>query len=322
MISAYLWNEDAQELSEVGPEGLAEAASRPAGVLWVDFEAPDDDEFALLARLFGFHPLALEDCRTETPIPKVEEYQDFLFIIMHGASLPEDEEAYLTRELDAFLRPRLLVTHHAKHLRSIATTQEALRRSPVTSIGSGAERLLYVILDGLLGYYFPILAQLEQNIGELEDQAVSEAGPRMLERLQDHRRDVLHLKRILGPQREVITRLSRGEFGYIRNEALFYFRDLCDELTRINEQLDLLRELVAGARDSYLGSLSQRTNDIMKVLTIIATVTLPLALLSGIWGMNTWVPGQGETASFWIVVGIMATGAAGMIAWLVKKGWW
>jgi len=322
MISAYFWNSETQELREVTGADLRQAVTWTGGELWVDFEAPNEEEFGLLSSVFNFHPLALEDCQAETPIPKVEAYDDFLFIIMHGAALPTDSEPYLTKELDVFLRPGVLVTHHVKHLRSVAAVREAVGRSPATIMGKGSDYLLYMILDGLVSHYFPILDDLEEATGELEEHAVAQPESGMLEALQDRRRDVLHLKRILGPQREVITRLSRGEFKYIRPENLFSFRDIADELTRINEQLDLLRELVAGARDSYLGTLSQRTNDIMKVLTIIATVTLPLALLSGIWGMNTWVPGQGGPTAFWIVILVMVVGAGGMLWWLIRKGWW
>lgn len=322
MISAYFWNGETQELREVTGADLRQAVTWTGGELWVDFEAPSEEEFGLLSSVFNFHPLALEDCQVETPIPKVEAYDDFLFIIMHGAALPTDSEPYLTKELDVFLRPGLLVTHHVKALRSTEATRESVRRSAATVMGKGCDGLLYSILDGLVSHYFPILDELEQATGELEEHAVAQPGAGMLEALQDRRRDVLHLKRILGPQREVITRLSRGEFKYVRAENLFYLRDIADELTRINEQLDLLRELVAGARDSYLGTLSQRTNDIMKVLTIIATVTLPLALLSGIWGMNTWVPGQGGPTAFWTVILVMVVAAGGMLWWLIRKGWW
>ena len=327
MIRAYFWDSDNQRLEQVAREDLARTHYREEGALWVDLEAPTEEEFQVLSSVFSFHPLALEDCRAETPLPKVEEYNDFLFIIMHAPSLARDTEPTLTREVDAFLRPHLLVTHHVQPLRSVTSTREAVERSGALVMGRGCSYLLYVIFDALVSNYFPIIDELSESTEELEGRALTEMGANILPELQMQRRDVMHLKRILGPQREVATRLSRGEFPLIAGQTLFYFRDITDALTRINEELEMLRDLIAFARDSYLGAITVRLNNIMMVLTIIATVMMPPTLIASIWGMNVWLPGglkgaEGRPEAFIALMALMIAIGVGMFWWFRRRGWW
>jgi len=326
MIRAYFWDSEKQRLEHVAREDLARTHYREEGALWVDLEAPTDEEFQTLSSVFSFHPLALEDCQAETPLPKVEEYNDFLFIIMHAPSLARDTEPTLTREVDVFVRPHLLVTHHVQPLRSITSTREAIERSAQMVMGRGCSFLLYVILDSLVGNYFPIIDELSESTEEMEGRALTEVDANILPELQMQRREVMHLKRILGPQREVATRLSRGEFPLIAGQTLFYFRDITDALTRINEELEMLRDLIAFARDSYLGAISVRLNNIMMVLTIIATVMMPPTLIASIWGMNIWLPGSADAhagpAPFFLLMTLIAGIGLGMFWWFRRRGWW
>jgi len=326
MIRSYFWDSENQRLERVTAEDLLRTYNRQEGALWVDLEAPTDEEFQVLSTVFNFHSLALEDCRAETPLPKVEEYSDFLFIIMHAPSLARETESALTREVDVFLRPHLLVTHHVQPLHSLTSTREAVERSAQMVMGRGCSFLLYVILDSLVSNYFPIIDQLSESTEELEARALSEMSANILPELQLQRRDVMHLKRILGPQREVAIRLSRGEFPLIAGQNLFYFRDITDALTRINEELEMLRDLIAFARDSYLGAITVRLNNIMMVLTIIATIMMPPTLIASVWGMNVWLPGSGDAhtgpAAFLVLMALMVGVGVGMFWWFRRRGWW
>jgi magnesium transporter len=326
-MRAYFWDSDRQQLEHVSAEDLPRTYDRQEGALWVDLEAATAEEFQVLSTVFSFHPLALEDCRTETPLPKVEEYDDFLFIIMHAPNLATDTEPPLTREVGIFLRPHLLVTHHTEPLHSMTATREAVERAAHQVMGRGCSYLLYVILDLLVSTYFPIIDQLSESTEGLESRALTETGATILPALQMQRRDVMHLKRILGPQREVAIRLSRGEFPLIAGQNLFYFRDITDALTRINEELEMLRDLIAFARDSYLGAISVRLNNIMMVLTIIATIMMPATLIASIWGMNVWLPGGlagsvGKPEVFAGLVAVMIAIGVAMMWWFRRSGWW
>jgi magnesium transporter len=208
----------------------------------------------------------------------------------------------------------------------VTSTREAVERSAQMAMGRGCSFLLYVILDSLVSNYFPIIDQLSESTEELEARALSEMSANILPELQLQRRDVMHLKRILGPQREVAIRLSRGEFPLIAGQNLFYFRDITDALTRINEELEMLRDLIAFARDSYLGAITVRLNNIMMVLTIIATIMMPPTLIASVWGMNVWLPGSGDAhtgpAAFLVLMALMVGVGVGMFWWFRRRGWW
>lgn len=288
---------------------------------WLDLEAPSEEEIELLKAGHPFHPLAIEDCLEPTHHPKVEEFDDHLFIIIHAVDFSVAKERFGTTELDIFLGERFLVTFHRKSVRSITTMRERYQKMEWV-LRRGTDYLLHEVLDLLVDYYMPALERFEEQIDAVETEIFADPTPETLSKAFQLKREVLHLKRIVLPQRELLNRLARGEFEIVVENQRIYFRDVYDHLYRIAESADFYRDMVTGLLDGYLSQVSNKLNVVMKTLTIFATILLPLTFIAGVYGMNfAHMPELEWRYGYFVVLAGMATIAGGMLYLFRRKGW-
>lgn len=292
--------------------------------LWVDLTDPTPEEGrTVLAETFKFHALAVEDALAPTQFPKIESYQSYLYLILHGIDFKAREHKFATRDVDFFLGRNYLVTVHDAQSRSIAKLKEVCEaHSSVLSEGPVA--LLHRIIDSMVDHYRPEIDKLEERMNRMEDQAVLGANRAdLVKRILTVKRDLASLRRVVNPQRDALNRLARREFPTITEEMAYRFRDVYDHLVRLSDETTLFQDRMTGILEAHLSSVSNRLNEVMKVLTVMSTIFLPLTVLTGMWGMNIPLPTfpGGEAAQFWWVGGIMAAISAVMLVFFRRRGW-
>jgi len=290
---------------------------------WVDLAAPSVPESLILSDTFGFHPLSVEDAMSEVHYPKIEAYEGYLYLILHGIDYHAGDKGFATHDIDFFVGPNYLVTVHDGHSRSIRDIQESVsRRAEIMNEGPVA--LLHRIVDAMVDRYRPEVEKLEDRLDKIEKTVFSERVPRHLVRsILVEKRQVSSLRRIITPQRDVVSRLARREFTIVSNDVSFRFRDVYDQLVRIADDATLFHDRITGILEAHLSNVSNRLNEIMKVLTVLTTIFMPLTLLSGLWGMNIPLPQfpGTEREQFWWLIGIMAAVVAGMLVMFRRKHW-
>lgn len=306
------------------PRAVARADIRPAetGVLWVDLEDPTDEEARILADVFQFHPLAIEDCVTETNHPKVDGYGDYIYLVVHAVQ-PEHERGRLkTSEVDFFLGRNYLVTYHATPVRAIEETRRRVAEIPGSM--SAADLLLHSLLDRIVDSYVVKMEALDGEVTALEARLFRRHlhGRTILNEIFSLKKEVLQLKRFASPQREVLARLARAEFAVVSSAAALHFRDVFDHLYRVSEMVESFRDVVTSALETYLTVVANRTNEIMKVLTVASVILMSVSLVAGIYGMNfTELPFRDAPWGFWGSVGFMGATAAVLLLIFRKQRW-
>jgi magnesium transporter len=292
-------------------------------VLWVDIAAPSVPESLILSDTFGFHPLSVEDAMSALQFPKVEPYDGYLYVVLHGLAYTKGDEGFKTHDIDFFLGRTFLVTVHDATSRSIAELRDYCPRNQ-NILGDGPVALFHRIVDLMIDRYMPEVEEFEEWMDEIEDQVFSSTRASDVVRdILDLKRQVSALRRIAIPQRDVIGRLARREFADISAEMAYRFRDVYDHIVRLNDEAMMLQDRITGVLEAHLSNVSNRLNEVMKVLTVVSTVFMPLTLLSGVWGMNVPLPHfpGGEAVQFWWVIGIMVTLTVGMLTLLRVKRW-
>jgi magnesium Mg(2+) and cobalt Co(2+) transport protein (corA) len=304
-------------------EQLPELLKDKSSVVWVDMSAPTADDERILLDVFKFHPLTVEDCRENRHYPKIEEFPDYVYFIVHGVTADTSPEAFNTIELDGFLGPNYVITYHHDTFRSINNVKQLLRTSPV-ACQRGAPFLLHQILDQVVDYYSPILDSFDEKIDLLEDNifALKKPNNQILAEIMDLKRGVLRLRRISTKQMDILYRMSRGEFHLIPPEMLPFYRDIYDHLVRVTDLAESYRDLIGGSLDAYLSVVSNRLNEIMKVLTIFSAVMLPLTFIAGVYGMNFEnMPELHSRYGYYAVWGLMILVAVAMLGFFWRRGW-
>jgi magnesium transporter len=262
--------------------------------LWVDLEDPTPEETNyMLEDVFHFHPLSIEDCVAATPSPKVEEYlpregdmfTPYLFIVIHGVDYSRKDGVFATRELDFFLGKNFLVTYHLGPSRSVTVTEDRAVKSSV-HIARAPDRVAYNLLDSILENYKPALDELSLEIAGLEQLALQHPTKETLNKILQVKKEVLHLRQIIGPQREVLARFASGEFKLIRAHMVPYYRDVYDGLFHISELAQGYADTLTGILQVYLNMSSNQTSEVVKLLTMITVITTPLMMVGTWYGMN------------------------------------
>ncbi len=262
--------------------------------LWVDLEKPSPEEVkAVLESIFHFHPLSIEDCVTPSPSPKVEEYSPkegdlfspYLFMVIHAVDYDRQDVCFATSELDFFLGKNFLVTFHDKPLRSVTAVVERAVNGTM-GIARAPDRVAHSLLDTLVDYYKPALEDLSLEIARLEDTALEKPTKETLNKILRIKKEVLHLRQIIGPQREVLGRFAAGEFKLVRPKLVPYFRDVYDTLFHISELAHGYTDSLTGILQVYLNMSSNQTGEVVKLLTLITVITTPLMMIGTWYGMN------------------------------------
>jgi magnesium transporter len=290
--------------------------------LWVDLSAPTTDEGRLLSDVFRFHPLAVDDALSAIHHPKIESYEGYLYLILHAIDFQEQEHWFATHDVDFFLGRNFLVTVHDGHSRSIATLKAICSEHDVV-LAEGPVALLHRVVDSMVNSYRPEIEGLEEHMNSLEDQAILGHRSDLVRDILGLKRDLASLRRILTPQRDAVGRLARREFPMISDEMVYRFRDVYDQFVRLSDEATLFQDRVTGVLEAYLSTISNRLNLVMKVLTVMSTIFLPLTVVTGMWGMNVPLPmfPGGEGLQFWWVTGGMLVISGVMLALFKRNGW-
>jgi magnesium transporter len=290
--------------------------------VWVDLSSPTPEEARVLSDVFHFHELAIEDAVAEIHNPKVESYGDYLYLILHGIDFKAREHAFHTQEVDFFLGPRYLVTYHTGTSRSIGRIAVICSRNERV-LGEGPAALLYRIIDTMVDNYRPETEKLGNRLDTLEKEVFQRPKETLVRRILDFKRDVASLRRVVMPQRDVVGRLARREFPQISEPLSYRFRDVHDHLIRLADEAIFFQDRISSLLDAHLSNVSNQLNAVMKVLTIISTIFMPLTVLTGMYGMNVELPHLpgGDPAQFWWVAAIMAAVCIVMLTFFKRRGW-
>jgi magnesium transporter len=290
-------------------------------VRWIDLSAQDEQSLAELAVRFDFHPLAIEDCKNFDQRPKLEEYSGYLFIVMHGFSpLSEDGGAVTPHELHAFLGPRYLVTVHSEAMPALDEVWKRVAGDP--GLGRrGADFLYYLIVDQIVDANFQLLDTVSDLLDDIEDAVLHRAERRELEHIFRLKKTLVTLRRILSPQRDVFAMLAKRGHPCVNERTSLYFRDVYDHLTRIYESIDTARDLLGNALDAYLSMVAQRTNEIMKRLTILSAIFLPLTFVTGFFGQNFVDLPFSSDPLMVVALGSLIVIPGAMLIWFKRSGW-
>ncbi len=309
---------------DLGVKEIANAVREAQGTLWVDIDSTSRQQLALLEKVFNFHPLAIEDVLNPLSRPKVEPYDGYLFVTLRVVRLQEattDPYDLETDNLYFFLGPSYLVTAHAGPSPNVDQVASVALRTP-DLVSRGAARLAHHIMDTAIDAFFPILDRIDDFVDSLEERVFARFDEESLRDIFAVKRMVLSLRRYLSPQREIFNVLSNRPSPLLPPEVQLYFRDIYDHMLRINDALDTYRDLMSSTMESYLSQVSNRLNVVTKGLSVVATLSVPFVVVSGMWGMNfTRIPLSAHPYGFEIMlVGQLALG--GVLVWLFRSRKW
>jgi len=298
---------------------LAEILNDPLCTLWVDAEGEPAEALEALARRFDLHPVTLEDFLHRNQRPKLEEFDQYIFLVLHALRAIRGDDVE-TDELHVVLTKNCLLTVHDRPLEAVKRVFDRCRADP-RALERGTSFLLYLLGDAVVDGCFPVLDALGDEIDDLEDAVVGAPGRHPMRRIFDLKRIVVHLRKIVSPQREVFNSLSRRDFPHIDPRTGAYFRDVHDHLVRAFEMVDSYRDLISNTLDAYLAATSNRLGQVMKQLTVIATIFMPLSFLTGFFGMNfTGIPFN-RAWLFGFVLAMMVGLPVTMLLLFARRGW-
>jgi magnesium transporter len=301
---------------------LAELSS--GALTWAHLDAPSADEAAELAARFGWHELDLEDVLSKRQRPKIDEYPDYLFVVLHFPIYDKAIGRLNAGELDLFLGPGYLVTLPTVELLPVSRlftrcSEDEHTRDDLFSKGSAY--LLYHVLDDLFDYCFPILDKIGHKLDTIEDRMFEERAEDVVRDLSNVKQEIISYRKIIKPERATLRVLERYSERYLPEGFDEYYGDLVDAAERIWDLLDNYKEVVEGLEDTNESVISHRQNDVLRVLTVFSVVLLPLTLLASVFGMNVDFPGFGTAEAFWIIVGAMLATMIGLVAFFRLKRW-
>jgi magnesium transporter len=308
-----------EELSELGPP--------PEGTMrWVDIGKEGSSELEQVGKRFDFHPLAIEDCRHLDQRPKMEEYRDHLFLVTQSFSDTNKVACELQlHELHAFLGRQYLVTVHSDSILALEEVWQRVAANPAL-LERGADFLYYLLADRLVDANFPILDRITDELEALQDRVLEQAKREDLARIFELKRYLVSMRKVLSPQRDTMAMLARRGDPRVSEQTALYFRDVHDHLSRLTESIEANRDILANALDAYLSSVSNRTNEIMKYLTLLSAVFLPLAFIVGFFGQNFEnLPGatdwpKRDTLMYFMIALCVVTPAV-MLTWFRLRRW-
>ena len=297
------------------PERLAGLLASPEHVVWVDYENPTAAESESLSKVFQFHHLAIEDAVSELNHPKVDDYGDYIYVVVHGVAKAERRGELKTAEIDCFLGKNFVVTYHGEGLGGVEDVRKRML-SVAGVMAKGPDWLLHALFDRLADTFLDIIEKLDEEIDALERMLFRQnAAPhRVLAEIFALKKDVLQLKRVVHPARDVYGRIARGEYRAVRAEVAPHFRDVYDHIVRVAEMLESFRDVVGSALETHLSVTAQRTNEVVKVLTVTSVIMMTGALVAGIYGMNfTEIPMAKNPNGFWILIGVIGVVSAALL---------
>ncbi|MGC4376447.1 magnesium/cobalt transporter CorA [Fictibacillus sp. Mic-4] len=315
MIKTYLYNHNDKSMqSNIDLSQVYAYLANPENLLWIDLYDVKSNELYKIADIFGFHPLAIEDCLHDSPRAKMDDYEDYKFFVLHALRYNEESDNEITTlELNVFVGPNYVVTLH-KHKLKWLGQMDAICHKHTKYMDKGADFLLYTLIDGITDEYFPILDRISARIDELEDEMYDEEVKEVTEEFLALKRTIILIRRVIIPQRRVFLTINgRWKFN-IREENVPFYTDLIDHLERIADATETYRDLVNSALDTYYSIISAKSSEKLNVLTIISTIMLPLTFITGFFGMNVPLPFQSSHYSTIFILALMV-----VLVWMMWK---
>jgi magnesium transporter len=311
--------------SDVNDPAVADHIERDH-FFWLDIEDPTEDDIGRLGQLFGFHPLALDDSLRFGQRPKIDDFGDHVFLVFYGArpaTTPGESFSDRLHEVHIFISGTFVVTIHHDPIPELDDVRVRLDDRVLRS----EQYLVYRILDAITDTFFPALSALDDEIDEIQDSVITDPSEEQLERIYARKRDLVAVRRIVTPQRDIFARSidQIAELPGLEADEREYFRDVYDHLIRISDLVDSYRDLLAGAMDVYLSTVANRQGEVGKQLAIIATIFLPLSFLTGFFGQNfsymTFHVLNGPTRFFVLGLGSLVVSSLGLVVWFRRRGW-
>ena len=305
------------------PAWLSASSGADRVVVWADIAEPTDEDARILREDFHLHGLPVEAAVQRETQPKVESYEGYLYLVLHGINFQAAEHTFETHETDFFLAPNFLVTIHDGQRRSIAHVSEICTRAHHI-LSEGTVALLHRIVDTMVDHYRPEVDELEGRLDEIEKDVIESTSHQLTGDILAIKRDLTSFRRIVVPQRDVVGRLARREFDLINQEMAYRFRDVYDQFAHMAEDAIVYQDRVTGILDAHLASVSNRLADVSRVLAVVAALFGPLTVITGVFGMNVPLPSlSGDPQfQFWEIIGLMVLSSAGLFVWFKRKGWW
>jgi len=313
----------AAEHAPAPDEPRAEIVEAP-GLRWVNIERPRAADQAWLEERFEFHPLDYEDVLSRNQRPKVDEYDDYLFIVLHFPRYDKAVGRLNAAEVDLFVGPDFLVTIPNEPLQPLeylferCRTNEEVRES---LFSKGPGYLLYKIVDELVDSSFPMLRKIGNKLERLEEEIFEGNSAEVVRDISNVKQEIINFRKVVRPQRAAMLDLERNKARYIAEDYDVYFEDINDASERVWDMLENYKEVVEALEDTNEAEIAHRSNAVFRVLTAISVIVLPLTLVASIWGMNVHVPGEGDTLAFYVVLGVMFAMLVGLVAYFRRRGW-
>ena len=309
-------------LDQLSREQIRNFLATGEGLLWVDLEGAADDDADLLANTFCFHPLAVADCVSKNiHPPKIDDFEDYLFIIVHGINYHIESAVVETAELALFLGKNYVVTSHDVPMRSVSSMVDRVRANGRV-MRRGGDFLAHDIIDALVDNIMPAIDERDERGVAIEAEALHDPERQTRVSIMQLKRSILALTRVILPQREIANALSRGEYAMISERARIYYRNIYDHLVRIEMLTRGLRDMAESALNTYLSSVSNRMNEVMKMLTLIATIFIPLTFVAGIYGMNfANMPELEWQYGYFATLAVMAVIGVSLVFYFRRKRW-
>lgn len=314
MIKTYFFNATQKKLLHDVDLTQKNLIQHEDDLLWVDvFDFLGDQELNYLAKIFDFHYLAVEDCLQHSPRAKVDNYDKYYFFVLHALRYKEDSDEEITPEqLSVFLSSNYVVTVHRRTLPTLGRMARDCLSNKIKFMENGSDMFLYNILDGITDEYFPILDRIDERVDELEDQLYEQPSKEITEEFLALKRTILAMRRAITPQKRMFANMQGKYMFQVSKESEPYYLDLVDHIERITDSIESFRDLLDGALETYYSIISARTNETIRVLTLISTVFMPLTFVTGFFGMNVVLP---EQNSAWLTMAI-AGGLLMVTVWM------
>jgi len=289
--------------------------------IWIDFENPTKEDIEFIEKKFNFHHLALEDCISDIQRPKVDLYDDHLFMVFHFPKHIKELQRTTAYEIDVFIGKSFIITLHKQLVKPLDELFEEVEGSKSLQTDTPS-MLLYEILDKTFNYCFPMLDKISEKLNSIEDSLYRDHARDVLEKIAFLEHDIINFRRIINPQRYVIKDLENMKSKYLDRDTDIYFGDIADKIERIWDLLDNYREVSEVLQHTSESILTHRLNEIIKILTIFSVIMLPLTVITGFYGMNVkGLPFANHSMASWIVAGFLLIIVAVMLTWFVRKKW-
>jgi magnesium transporter len=312
----------AAELAAQHDELRVEVIDTP-GLRWINIERPRQIDLAWLQERFEFHPLDYEDVVSRNQRPKVDAYDDYLFIVLHFPRYDKQVGRLNAAELDLFIGPDFIITMPNEQLQPVeylferCRTSEELRES---MFSRGAGYLLYKIVDDCVDSQFPMLRKIGNKLERIEEEIFEGNSAEVVRDISNVKQEIINFRKVVRPQRTAFSDLATNGARFMAGEEIYY-EDITDASERVWDMLENYKEVVEALEDTNESALAHRTNETFRVLTAISVIVLPLTLVASIWGMNVGVPGEQDMTAFWVIIGFMVVLLGGMIAYFRRRGW-